>query len=97
MKWSMEYLTAACRHKPIGVMAIMTCGRAAITARPMMGDRNMAAAAATNTAMAPLIATPVRRQTGIIISESEFFPGAGVVGERNALGRPTFFRLRFPD
>jgi hypothetical protein len=74
MKRSMEYLTADCcwlprlpqrRHKPIGVMAIMTCGRAAIAARPMMGDAQYGSGGGDQYGYGPDYSYAVRRQTGI--------------------------------
>ena len=53
-----------CQRNLLATYGIMTCGRGAITTRPMMGDRNTAAAAVINTAMAPPTVTPVRRPAG---------------------------------
>src|SRR6516165_3421064 len=54
------------QHKHIGIITAMDQRRGAITG-PLMGAvRNIAAAAATGTAMARATATPGRRQAGII-------------------------------
>jgi len=75
MKLSTKCLAAACccllrlarhQHKHIGIIAVIDQRRGAITGPLMRAVRNMAAAAATNTAIARATATPVRRRASII-------------------------------